>query len=77
MAVPLAEVVTYYAKVGGEVRIKIPVDDAGKPRGRAQVRITEPGFAQVVFAVEDDATCLVPPARVARFLACVAGSSPA
>ncbi len=75
MPVPIGEQVVQYVPVGGETRVKIPVDDQGKPWGRWAIGLTEPGQAQTIFTVDGDATVRVPPNRVARFLFCVAGSS--
>jgi hypothetical protein len=75
MALPTSEIVTYYVTVGGETRVKVPVDDNGAPHGRTQIGITEPGQAQMVFNLGTDGVVLVPATRLARFLFCVAGSS--
>jgi hypothetical protein len=75
MALPVGEQVVAYVPVGGETRVKIPVDEQGKPWGRSQIGITEPGQAQMLFQVDGDSTVRVPANRLSRFLAVVAGSS--
>jgi hypothetical protein len=75
MALPIGEQVVTYVPTGGEVTVKIPVDDQGRPWGRWQIGITEPGQPQMLFQIDADATVRVPANRLARFLVCVAGSS--
>jgi hypothetical protein len=76
-ALPVGEQVITYVPVGGETRVKLPTDDQGKPWGRTAIGITEPGQPQMVFQLDGDGTVRVPANRLARFLAVVAGSSPA
>ncbi len=73
--VPIAEQVSYYTPVGGEVAVKLQTDDQGFPWGRTSIGIIEPGLPQTVFLLDGAGHALVPANRLARFLACVAGSS--
>jgi hypothetical protein len=75
MALPVSEQIVYYAAVGGEIAVKLQTDDQGFPWGRTSVGICESGLPQTIFLLDGAGHALVPANRLARFLACVAGSS--